>query len=297
MITRRGFFKLVGRAMLAGMALGTYSFGIEPFFRFNTTYRPQLPGWPEGLKLKVAVLADIHACNPWMGLSRIRNIVDVTNALEADVILLLGDYVAGTTLVTSQVTSPQWAEVLAGLKAPLGVFAVMGNHDWWDDFGAQRRGHGPVIASQALTSNGIYVLENDAIRLEKNGAPFWIAGLGDQLAFTRRSRYKVWKGIDDLDGTLAKVTDDAPIILMAHEPDIFPKVPDRFSLTLSGHTHGGQVNLFGWTPLVPSRFGSRFVYGHIVEEGRHLIVSAGLGNSILPVRFMRPPEIVVLDLG
>jgi uncharacterized protein len=102
--------------------------------------------------------------------------------------------------------------------------------------------------------------------------------------------------VDDLEGTLAKVTDDAPVILLAHEPDIFPRVPARVSLTLSGHTHGGQVRLLGYSPMVPSRFGNRFAYGHIVEDGRHLVVSGGLGCSILPVRIGVPPEIVMIDV-
>jgi predicted MPP superfamily phosphohydrolase len=93
------------------------------------------------------------------------------------------------------------------------------------------------------------------------------------------------------------VEGEAPVILLAHEPDIFPEVPDRISLTLSGHTHAGQVNLFGWTPVVPSHFGCRYVYGHIVEQGRHLIVSSGLGYSKLPIRFNTVPEIVLLDIG
>jgi hypothetical protein len=107
------------------------------------------------------------------------------------------------------------------------------------------------------------------------------------------------------------------VILLAHEPDIFPQVPERVALTLSGHTHGGQVRLFGYSPVVPSRFGNRYAYGHIVEnaaageftedERRHpplragaersLIVSGGLGCAILPVRFGIPPEIVLIDVG
>ena len=101
----------------------------------------------------------------------------------------------------------------------------------------------------------------------------------------------------DLDGTLAKVTDDAPVILLAHEPDIFPRVPSRVSLTLSGHTHGGQVRVFGYSPMVPSRYGNRYAYGHIVEDNRHLVVSGGLGCSILPVRIGVPPEIVMVDVA
>jgi uncharacterized protein len=84
---------------------------------------------------------------------------------------------------------------------------------------------------------------------------------------------------------------------LAHEPDIFPKVPNRVALTVSGHTHGGQVRLAGFSPVVPSKFGNRYAYGHVVERDRHLIVSGGLGCSILPVRFGVPPEVVLVELG
>jgi predicted MPP superfamily phosphohydrolase len=133
----------------------------------------------------------------------------------------------------------------------------------------------------------------------KNGVPFWLAGLGDQLAFIRRrpGRKPILEGIDDVPRTLRAVTDDAPVILMAHEPDIFPEVPDRVALTISGHTHGGQVRLFGYAPVVPSRFDNRYAYGHIVEEGRNLIVSGGLGCSVAPIRFGMPPEIVLIELA
>ena len=93
------------------------------------------------------------------------------------------------------------------------------------------------------------------------------------------------------------LTNLAPVVLLAHEPDIFPQVPDRVALTLSGHTHGGQVRLFGYSPRVPSRYGNRFAYGHIVEDGRNLIVSGGLGCSILPVRIGVPPEIVMVHVS
>ncbi|TIT29708.1 MAG: metallophosphoesterase, partial [Mesorhizobium sp.] len=179
------------------------------------------------------------------------------------------------------------------------VWSILGNHDWWEDLSAQKAGLGPTVARRALESAGIPVLENDAVRLEKDGHGFWVAGLADQLALRPG---KAWgrsgfKGLDDLHGTLAKVSDKAPVILLAHEPDIFPKVPSRISLTLSGHTHGGQVRLLGYSPVVPSRFGNRFAYGHVVEESRNLIVSGGLGFSILPVRFGVRPEILSIELG
>jgi uncharacterized protein len=186
------------------------------------------------------------------------------------------------------------------LKAPQGVHAVLGNHDWWADGETQRTFKGPPRIRTAMETAGLRVYENDAVRLTKNGQPFWIAGLGDQWAFYRRRdrlRRFGYLGVDDLPATMAKITGDAPVILMAHEPDIFSEVSPRVSLQLSGHTHGGQVQFFGYAPLVPSRFGQRYVYGHVVQDNRHLVVSGGIGMSTFPIRFGRPPEVVLIDLG
>lgn len=297
-MNRRQFMRVFGVGALASALLGTYAVAIEPLYRLRVVRYAFTPNpWINGLKLRVAVLADLHACDPWMSVERIGRIVEETNALKPDVILLVGDYLSGMTLVTRHIPPSEWAAVLAGLDAPLGRYAVLGNHDWWEDETVQVRGSGPTMAGQALDAVGIEHLENRAVRLEKGGQPFWIAGLGDQLAFTSTSLRRTWQGVDDLPGTLEQLTDDAPAILMAHEPDIFPEVPERVSLTLSGHTHGGQVRLFGYSPVVPSRYGNRYAYGHVIEEGRHLVVSGGLGCSIAPIRFGSPPEIVLLELG
>jgi hypothetical protein len=103
-------------------------------------------------------------------------------------------------------------------------------------------------------------------------------------------------GADDLEGTLRQIKDSSPAILIAHEPYIFPKVPSRITLTLAGHTHGGQVYIpFVGRPAIQAQH-SRFAYGHVEEEGRHMIVSSGLGLSGLPVRFLVPPEIALVTL-
>ena len=300
MISRRAFLRGFGALVLAGTGLAGYGFGYEPLLRLNITrYRLTPPRWPRDFRLNMAVIADVHACKPWMTVERLKYIVDQTNALKPDVIVMLGDYASGMRFVTEYVHSSEWSPALSDLSAPLGVHSILGNHDWWEDKTSQKRGYGPTFARLALEKVGIPVYENDAVRLTHKGRPFWLAGLGDQVALLRRDRIgrRRFKGIDDLPGTLAKVTDDAPVILLAHEPDIFTRVPDRVSLTLSGHTHGGQVRLFGYSPVVPSAYGNRFAYGHIVEENRHLIVSGGLGMSILPVRFGSPPEIVMVELG
>jgi predicted MPP superfamily phosphohydrolase len=299
-ITRRGFLKFLGGGVGGMMALGGYSFAFEPLVRLNVTrYTLTPPGWTPGLKLRVVALADIHACEPWMSASRIASICAHANTLGGDVTVLLGDYATGMNLVTRYVHPDEWSKALATLSAPLGVHAILGNHDWWEDKAAQQIGSGDTFGHRALRDVGIPVYANQAVRLEKDGHGFWLAGLEDQLALLPGKKWnRQWMtGLDDLDGTLAQVTDDAPVILLAHEPDIFPQVPKRVSLTLSGHTHGGQVRLFGRSPVVPSRFGDRYAYGHVVEHDRNIIISGGLGCSIAPIRFGSPPEIVVIDLG
>lgn len=301
MLTRRSFIKLLGGVLAAGVGTASYAFGIEPGLRLVITrYALQPPGWPRGRKLRIVALADIHACDPWMSLSRIEGIVETANALEGDVAVLLGDYIAGHRYVTGKVDPKDWSAALSRLSAPLGVHAILGNHDWWEDRQAQRSGHGPIFARLALEAAGLPVYENDAVRLEKDGQAFWLAGLADQVAlmpgYAGRKR-RGFTGLDDLPGTLAKTAQGEPVILLAHEPDIFPDVPDRVALTLCGHTHGGQVRLFGYSPVVPSSFGNRYAYGHVVEAGRHLLVSGGLGCSIFPVRFGMPPEIMVVELS
>lgn len=298
MITRRGVLKTLGGGFAALMACGGYAVA-EPLMGLNITrYALSPPGWTLGLKLRIVALADFHACQPWMPAERIASICEHANTLEPDVILLLGDYVSGMRLVTDHVAPDVWAKALSILKAPLGVHAILGNHDWWEDAEVQAKGEGFPVSRTALEGAGIPVYSNSSVRLEKQGKPFWLAGLEDQIALLpRRGLGRRGEGRDDLAGTLGQVTDEAPVILMAHEPDIFPQVPDRVSLTLSGHTHGGQVRLFGYAPAVPSRYGSRYVYGHVQEEGRNIVISGGLGCSGLPIRFGAPPEIVAIELG
>ena len=290
-ITRRDLLRLAfGLTVLAP----GYAFAVEPGWRLSVcTHRLRPPLWPRGQRLRIAVIADPHVGEPIMPLARLTRIVERANALAPDLTVLLGDYEASHRFVSRPVPLPAAARVLARLNAPLGVYAVLGNHDWWSDPAALRRRAGPTRVHRAFWDAGIELMENRAVRIAGGPSPFWLLGLGDQLAFRRRGG----PGVDDLPGTLAQVTDDAPAILLAHEPDIFPRVPDRVALTLSGHTHGGQVRLFGYSPMVPSRFGNRYAYGHVREGRRDLVVSGGLGCSILPVRFGMPPEITVIELA
>ena len=254
-------------------------------------YAPRPFNWPQDLELRIAMLSDFHFSEPWIGLQALEGIVEKTNALKPDIILLGGDFDDGPRF-SRPVPHDDWAARLSRLAAPLGVHAVLGNHDYPRLIQKRHRFLAQPAAKVALENVGIPVHVNDAISLSWNGKSFWLAGLGDQC-----TEFEDGSPLADLGATLAKVGDDAPVILMAHEPDIFPEVPARVSLTLSGHVHRGQIRFFGFAPVVPSRYGRRYLHGHVVENNRHLIVGAGLGHSGLPLRFDAAPEIVLIELG
>ncbi|MGE7367732.1 metallophosphoesterase [Neorhizobium sp. NPDC001467] len=296
MLTRRTLIKGALTVAASLFALAAYPF-VEVMARPRITRNALIPtGWTPGLKLRIVALADVHACNPWMTVDRIRQICTTANRLDADIILLLGDYVAATPMVTDPVEPAEWASALATLNAPLGVHAILGNHDYWHDDAFQQYPQGPNLAREALKGVGIATYVNQVARLEKDGKPFWLAGLGDQMAL-HGSRFT---GLDDLPKTLSQMTDTAPAILMAHEPDIFAQMDDAgksMGLVLSGHTHGGQINIFGWRPVAASAGSRRYPAGHYREFGRDLIVSRGLGCSVLPIRIGSRPEINLIELG
>jgi uncharacterized protein len=258
-------------------ALAIYGMAIEPFRLVVTRWTVERPQWPaDQLPLTIAVIADPHMGWPWMTVARYADIVARVNALKPDVILHLGDH-TGTHPFMRQIAPADGLGPNTKLKAPCGVFAVLGNHDF------DRRAPGWAQAARAQLPG---MLENKAVPVDCKGMRFWVAGLADQ-----------WKQTPNLPGTLAQVDDAAPVLLLMHEPDLFPQVPPRVALTFAGHTHGGQIVLPFIGPLaVPSRFGTRYAYGPITENGRTLLVSGGLGMSILPIRFGRPPEITLVTL-
>lgn len=289
--TRRGLLKslvgLTGVVGITGTGAGAYAANEAANDLLVTTYRPVPAAWPERLKLSITVIADLHAGGPNMGLERVQQVVNAANALGSDLVVLLGDYFATHRFVTEKVPHAAWAAELARLRAPLGVHSILGNHDWWYDIDGTRR---------ALETVRIPIMQNDAVLLGPPGRKFWLAGLGDQLA--HRIGHRQFRGVDDLPGTMKRITSDDPVILLVHEPDIFTEVPKRVALTIAGHTHGGQVTLPGIPPVwAPSAYGARFAYGHIVEDNRHMIVSGGLGTSIVPMRLGVPPEVVRIELG
>jgi predicted MPP superfamily phosphohydrolase len=235
----------------------------------------RLPHWPAALAgVRVAVLADLHTGSPQVDEDRLSELVVLVERERPDVVALLGDYIDPSVPFGEWIEPESIAARLGSLAPRLGTFAVLGNHDW---------GHAGERMATALRDAGIVVLENSA---QRTGDGFWIAGLGD-----------VQMRSADIDRALAGVPLDEPVVLLSHNPDVFPRVPDRVALTISGHTHGAQVDI----PVVrdkttPSRFGARYTGGHIVEDGRHLYASAGIGTSRLPVRFRTKPEIALLEL-
>ena len=258
----------------AAAAALVYACWIEPR-RLVTVRRPlRLPGWPSALDgLRLGLLSDLHAGALHAGPSAIARAVERLNEEAPDVTLLLGDYIDAHPVWGGRVAPELVARELAELEAPLGTFAVLGNHDWkqaGDDMW------------RALRTAGIEVLEN---RVVETGG-LYVAGLAD----LRERR-------PDLPGALAGVPAGAPVVLLAHDPDVFPYVPDRVALTLSGHTHGGQIAIPVLRRVaIPSRYGERYARGHVIEDGRHLYVTSGLGTSGLPLRLLAPPEVVVLEL-
>jgi uncharacterized protein len=248
----------------------------EPRHVRLTSRALELPRWPERLdRLRVAVIADLHTGAPHVSLPKVRRVVTRVNAERPDLIALLGDYVDPRVTGATPVPIPAVASALGRLRAPLGVVAVLGNHDWVE---------GGRKTASALREAGVTVLENEAVSV---GRGLWVAGVAD--AGRRRP---------DLPAALAAPPADAPVLLLSHNPDVFPEVPESVSLTLSGHTHGAQVDL----PLVrdrvtPSRFGAHYAGGVFEERDRVLFVSRGVGTSRLPVRFLAPPEVALLELA
>jgi uncharacterized protein len=297
MVNRRHFLTGAG-AVAAGMGgLGAYASAYEAGARLElTSYDVSSPVWPADISLKIAIISDIHACEPWMPAERVSSIVDLANSQKPDLTVLLGDFAGSQHFVSRYVAPGAWAEQLARLEAPLGTYAILGNHDWWSAALPTDPPDDGRSIRKALANAGIPLLENGVVALSQKGRPFWLVGLGDQLA--HRFGWHMARGIDDLHGALRQIKDDAPAILLAHEPFIFPKVPDRVALTLCGHTHGGQVRLpFIGAPFAPSMRGVKpYIYGLYAEGQRQMVVSGGLGTSHLPVRLMCPPEVVCVTL-
>jgi predicted MPP superfamily phosphohydrolase len=264
----------------AGAALAVWAAWIEPRRLVVRRERLVLDGWPPALDgLKLGVLADLHSGVPHMGRAAIARAVERLNAERPDVILLLGDYVDASPIWGGRIAPEAIAAELGRLDAPLGRYAVLGNHDW-------KRAADRMWT--ALEREGITVLENRAVPVDAPGGRLWVAGVAD----LRHRR-------PDIAGTLENIPADPtqPVVLLSHDPDVHPHVPARVALTLAGHIHGGQIAI----PLlrriaIPSAYGERYARRHHLDAGRRIYVTSGLGTSGMPVRLLAPPEVVTLEL-
>lgn len=264
---------LVAVAAGAALLFGYWQATSEPSLR---SARIALRDWPAGARpVRAVLISDLHVAGPDMPPERLRRIVDRINALRPDVVLIAGDLVGDKRLSTRRYPLREAIAPLAALRARLGVVAVLGNHDHWRNAAAARA---------ALRSAVVIVLDNRAVAL----GPLAIGGVNDD--FTGHARVaEVVEAVRALRGAR---------LLLSHSPDPFPQVPSDIGLTLAGHTHCGQIVL-PWVgaPATMSRYGDRYRCGFVRENGKLLLVTAGLGTSIAPLRIGAPPEIWLLTLG
>ncbi len=235
-----------------------------------------LPGYPANAPpITLALISDIHVAGPDMPPERLARIVKQLNALKPDMVVIAGDFVSDKRVATRFYSFTEAVAPLAQLRPRLGSFAVLGNHDFWRN---------EAEARKSLSAVNVHVFDNDAIR----AGPITLGGLDD--AFT---------GHDDLTTTLARMRVlGGPPVLLSHSPDPFPDVPPEISLMLAGHTHCGQIVLPVIGPIATmSRYGKRYACGVIRENGKTLVVGAGLGTSVLPLRLGAAPDIWLLTLG
>lgn len=267
---------LAGILMLVVAAVG-WAFFVEPNRLIVRHETLQMQQWPSSLSnLKIAVLSDLHVGGSFIDDDKVKTIVQRTNELQPDLIVIAGDYISGGRRDPTRAPET-YAHLLKEFRAPLGVYSVLGNHDWWYD-GARVR--------HALEANGIKVLENETAKLDVRGTTLWLAGFAD-----------LWTRTPRVHETTEAIPPNETIIALTHNPDIFPRLPQRVALMIAGHTHGAQIRLPFIGPIVqPSRVSPAYTRGHVFENGHHLFVTTGIGTSIAPVRFGVPPEIVLLTL-
>ena len=269
---------LLGTIVLLLAFVVFWAFLVEPNRLIVREQTIELDNWPHELDgLRIAVISDIHAGSAFIDDKKLRLIVDRTNQLHPDLILLLGDYMASNGRTSRRVAPEVFGAVLKNFSATYGTYSVLGNHDNWYSNAKVRAG---------LEQNGIKVLDNEVMQIEVRGQPLWLVGLAD-----------LWTRPQWIEQTIAQVPEGQTMIALTHNPDIFPNVPQRMPLLLAGHTHGGQVRFpFIGSVVQSSRFGELYERGHVIQNNHHLFVTTGIGTSIVPVRFGVPPEIVLLTL-
>lgn len=283
-------------AALIGTACLAYAYFIEPDRLVVNHSTIDIAGWDPALDgLKIVMLGDIHGGSNNVTPDKLRLVVEKVNEQNADLIVMLGDYVSqvredkpihgrGLKMAMTEI-----ADGLAGMKASHGVFAVLGNHDGW---------YSDEEVAAELSRVGYKVLRHEVATIEHNGKPLRIFGMIDHLKLN-----KPWVETSADARAIVDRSGSGPLIVLQHSPDLLPVISGDLSISpelklmLSAHTHGGQV----WLPIlnrpiVPSTYGQKYAYGHIRQNNVDLFVTSGIGTSVLPLRFLVPPEIRVLTV-
>lgn len=273
---RRRWLRWAALLALLGLLLlakGYWNATRDPVIRTATV---AVADWPAGqAPLKLLLISDTHVAGPDMPPERLARIVGELNRLKPDVVLVAGDLVSEKRIATHIYTADEVVAPLAGLKAPLGVVVAPGNHDHWFE---------PDALRSALERHGLRVLQNEAVKF----GPLIVGGVDDEHS-----------GHDDVPATLAAMDRLGPGIplVLSHSPDIVPAVKRPVAAILAGHTHCGQIRfpLVGALTYV-SRYGDRFACGDISDGDQRVFVGAGLGTSLLPLRYLTPPDAWLIAL-
>lgn len=274
----RWLVRVLAMMIAAGLLLLAYGMLIEPRRLIERDHALSLPHWPRECDgLRIDAVSDIHTGSFGNGLDNLDRVVARLAASDSDVVVLLGDYVIFKVLFGGYVSGDEMGPHLRPLIAKKRVYGVLGNHDWWK---------GGEAVSRAFAAAGVEMIDNASAGVEIDGCRFHFAGIGDELA-----------GSPDITGAFAGIPDGAPVIALAHEPATFARIPARTALTISGHTHGGQVNPFS-SPWRTDAYAptSHWLRGQVRDGERLLFVTPGIGTSIMPIRIGVRPEISRLTL-
>lgn len=287
---------LATAAILFAATALAWSYFFEPKMLVLVEKELVIKGLDPGLNgLKIVAIGDIHGGTNRVDEEMLDRIVAMANEQRPDIVVLLGDYIGhGSKLSPNNDPSGLMpidtiAEKLGQIRSRRGTFAVLGNHDYWED---------PNVVVRSLENVGIRVLQNEIAEINHNNGRLRLFGLVDHLQLN-----KSWKETSADLKAIADVSGPGDMIVLQHSPDVFPIVTGELSISkdlklmLAAHTHGGQIRLpIIGRPGIPSSFGQKYAYGHIRENNVDLYVTSGIGTSVLPFRFLVPPEIVLLTL-